>query len=279
MQYASGSRPVAECTSIGATPDVTESGHTLLGQNWDYKPHARNNCVIIEELQEPNKPNIVMHTEAGILGQKGLNSAGIGVSVNALTSDQDKLKPKVPFWVMVRGALNKRSLDQALLAVTSAERAVSGNLMFAQEGGEVIDLELIPDDFGFIFPVDGLISHGNNFVDPHCMSRVVDKVKAVEPGSLIRTNRSCRLLRRQSGKITIRDFQEVLKDHFGYPNSICAHPDPNYNFDYQGETIASVIFDLEERSITITCGQPCCNPYNTIRFESLRRVSRNGPSN
>jgi len=270
MQYNSPTGQRYECTSMGAGPEVTAKGHTLLGQNWDYKPHARKNCVIVEELQEPDRPNIVMHTEAGILGQKGINSAGIGVTVNALTSDQDKLSPKVPFFVIVRGALNKRTLDQAMLAATSAERAVSGNLMLAQEGGEIVDLELTPDDFGSIFPQEGLISHANNFIDPHCTSRVTDKIKAVDPGSLIRTNRSYRLLQKRAGKISELDFQEILKDHFGYPNSICAHPNPNHIFDFQEETIASVIFDLEDRTITISRGEPCCNPYKEIRFESLQ---------
>jgi isopenicillin-N N-acyltransferase-like protein len=269
MQYASDPHARVECTAVGATPEATENLHTIMGQNWDYKPKVKKSCIILEEIQEPNKPNIVMHTEAGIIGQKGLNSAGIGLNVNALTSAEDKLEPKVPFWVMVRGVLDQRTLDQSMFAATSASRAASGNLLLGHKNGEIIDLELTPSDFGFMFPVDGLLSHANNFVDLRHTCKVVDKIKRVEPGSLIRTERARRLIQSQGNKTSVHAIEEMLKDHFNYPNSICCHPDPNYKVDYQSETLASIIFDLNEKSVTLAVGPPCSNKYETLRFNSL----------
>jgi isopenicillin-N N-acyltransferase-like protein len=267
--------PVGECTALGATPEATKDGHTLVGQNWDYKPKVRENCIILEEIQEPEKPNIVMHTEAGIIGQKGMNSSGIGVVVNALVSDQDKYEPKTPFWVMVRGALNQRTLDRALLAITGTDRTVSGNLMIGQEGGEIIDLESTPFDVGFMYPQGGILSHANNFVDLRYARNVVDKFKNIVPDSLIRTERAGRLLRKHAGSITVGTLKEALKDHFGYPNSICRHPDPAYHVDLQAESIASVVMDLENRTLHVSNGEPCSNPYKTFKFDSLASGTAN----
>jgi isopenicillin-N N-acyltransferase-like protein len=261
----------AECTVVGAIPDVTENYHTLVGQNWDYKPKVKPNCIILEEIQEPDKPNIVMHTEAGIIGQKGMNSNGLGLVVNALVSDKDGFdSSKIPFWIMVRSALNQRTLDRALLAITSADRAVSGNVLLGQAGGEIIDIESTPIDIGYQYPENGVIVHANNFCD--LRAKVTDKFKNIVPDSLIRTERARRLLSHlaHEHRVSVKTLNEkVLKDHFGLPNSICRHPDPTFNVDLQAESIASVIFDLEERDFWFSNGQPCSNGLERLRFDSL----------
>jgi isopenicillin-N N-acyltransferase-like protein len=263
---------VPECTSIGATAEATKNGHTFVAGNWDYKPKVRENCIILEEIQEPTKPNIVIHTEAGIIGQKGMNSEGIGVVANALMCDQDKYEAKTPFFLTLRGALNQRTLDRALLAVTSTDRAVSGNLMIGQEGGDIVDLECSPEDVQFLFAKDGVLSHANNFTSS---THLVDKSKYVWPDSFIRTERAERLLRKRVGDIEVETMEETLKDHFSYPNSICGHPDPHYPVDFQTESLTSTVMDLESRVIHMTDGQPCSNPYKTFEFESLRSKHTN----
>jgi isopenicillin-N N-acyltransferase-like protein len=65
------------CTSLCALPEVTEGGHTLLAENWDYKPIFQDSSIVLE-VEQQDKPNVVTHTEAGTLGIKGMNSAGIG---------------------------------------------------------------------------------------------------------------------------------------------------------------------------------------------------------
>ena len=77
------------CTSIATMPVVNKNGHTILGQNWDYKERFQGLSIILEE--EPDgKPNIVTHTEAGLLIHKSMNSAGLGICINALVSSRDK---------------------------------------------------------------------------------------------------------------------------------------------------------------------------------------------
>ena len=50
-------------------------------------------------------------------------------------------------------------------------------------------------------------------------------------------------------------------DHFGKPLSICTHIDPTVVEDKRVETVASVIMDLDERSLNITKGPPCLSEY------------------
>ena len=52
----------------------------------------------------------ILHTEAGIIGQKGMNSYGIELCLNALVSDKDKFKPNIPLLVLLRKILKSKSL-------------------------------------------------------------------------------------------------------------------------------------------------------------------------
>ncbi len=83
------------CTALAALPDATTVGHTLLAQNWDYRPGIKDGCVTLEVKQE-GKPSILLHAEAGTVGHKGVNSHGLGIVVNALVSDKDSFTPPHP---------------------------------------------------------------------------------------------------------------------------------------------------------------------------------------
>lgn len=259
-----------ECTAVAASGEATTSGHTLMGENWDYKVKVKDRCLLLEVEQE-GKPNIVMHTEAGVIGQKGLNSEGIGLCVNALISDKDSSKPKTPFLLLCRGVLNSGSLGDAIGAVLGTKRAVSGNLLIAHEEGEIIDLEVAPFDVGFLYPTAGTIAHANNFIDPRLTQKAADNFKAVVPDTLIRTARAQRFVERKRGALDIEAIKNLLRDHFNKPNSICRHVDERLPADFQVESLASMIMDLKERTLYLTDGPPCESEYKAFSFESIKR--------
>ena len=258
------------CTSLAATGDVTANGHTIHGQNWDFR-HLEG-CILLEEEQDNGKPNIAGITEAGRMGILGFNSAGIGVTANGLISDRDAADHGVPFWVLARGVNNANTLDSALVNVIRTERSLSGNLMISHEDGEVIDLEVTPDNVGVMYPEGGVLSHTNHFIE--LRHQVKDLFRASIPDSLIRSNRAQKLLSRRRGKITVGDFKAVFTDHFSYPNSLCRHPNPKVPLDKGFTTISSMIYDLNARTLHYSVHNPCEHGYNTIKFKSL--APRNG---
>jgi len=254
------------CTSCGVLPEFTSSKHTLIGQNWDYKVKFKEQCVVLEIKQE-KKPNILMHTEAGIIGQKGLNSSGIGLCINAMVSNLDKFEPKTPFLMVCRQILNSENFGDAIGAVLKARMSVSGNFLIGHSGGEIIDLEALPVDVAFINPEDGILTHSNNFLRIQYFHEIIDKFKEATPDSLFRFDRARRLLAQKKGKVDIQSFEEVLRDHFNYPCSICCHAKQKF----EEETIASVIMDLNDRLMYISHGTPCVNEYMKYSFNGLKK--------
>ena len=264
---ATGSLETA-CTSLCALPSVTENAHTIMGQNWDYKLRLAGSSIVLE-MEQKNKPNLIMVAEAGIVGQRGMNSAGIGLCVNALISSQDKFEAKTPFLVVMRGVLNADSFAGAIKAALSTKTSVSGNLLIGHRDGETIDLEVSPIDVGYVPAEDGILTHTNNFLALANRGDLIDVAKTILPDTLFRYSRARRLLAEEKGQITVASFQRVLKDHFSYPDSICRHinakdPEPNQLY-----THFSTIMDLHERVLYVADGPPCQNEYRKIASKIL----------
>jgi isopenicillin-N N-acyltransferase-like protein len=253
------------CTALAALNNSTISGHTILAQNWDYRPGMKEGNVTLEVHQEA-KPAILLNTEAGTVGHKGLNSNGIGVVLNALVSDKDSFEPHPPILVQCRKVLNSKTLNEAMISVLSAKRSVSANVIVAQAGGVAVDFEMTPLDNSIMTPENGFIAHTNHMIGPRSLS-VRDKFVSQIPNSIYRLSRTNANLRRFNDRISIEGIQETLRDHFGKPYSVCTHPNIEVEEDLQGETLASVIMDLDERSLYITKGPPCLSEYEKLTLD------------
>jgi isopenicillin-N N-acyltransferase-like protein len=172
---------------------------------------------------------------------------------------------------MMRGILNASSFSQALKAVLGTKTAVSGNVLISHRDGEAIDLEVTPEDIGFLHAEDGIITHSNNFLVFTNREDLVDIFKPTIPDTLFRYSRARRLLAKDRGRINIGSFQRVLRDHFSYPNSICRHADTQDEEAKQVATLASIIMDLTERTLYISQGRPCQNEYHKLSPRSLSK--------
>ena len=278
VMFAAVARKVAcECTAIAALPEATASGHTLVAQNWDWKPEAGDTLVVLE-ARPRTSPAFVTVVEAGLLAKTGLNSAGIGLVTNALISDQDRGEPGVPYHVILRAILESERVSQALSAIVRHRRASSANYLIAHRDGEAVNVEAAPGDYAYAFidfPQRGLYSHTNHFLSPRFDLKDVGVWDG--PDSLLRLRRVQRLLEARRGALDVDALREVLSDHFSFPDSVCCHPDPDSRPVDQYATLFSIIMDLENTSIWLAAGNPCQSPYEpleTLLSESARQAAR-----
>jgi len=257
-------RPPAECTSIAALPSVTDTGHTLLAQNWDWLPHTRDTVVVLEAEQDEG-PAYVTAVEAGLLAKAGFNAHGIAVATNALVSDADAGEVGVPYHVCLRALLDAGHLPAALAALQRARRSSSANYMLAHVSGLAVDVEAMPGDYSrlrLIDPADGLLAHTNHFTT----AGVHDVGLWWMPDSPFRLQRARTLLAEREGPVTVPLLQTVFADHANHPVGICAHADPRDKPTEQGETIVSLIVDLDERVMWLADGTPCSAPYRRLDY-------------
>lgn len=251
------------CTSFGLMPDVTENGHVIIGQNWDWRAEAVRTSVVLQ-IEQKDKPNIVMHAEAGTIGHRGINSAGMGVCINYIRSELDGFKPGLPFLIKLRAILNSERMSNALKMLMTYIGPNSMNMIVAHKDGEIIDVENLPNDVLFVYPRDGILTHANHFESP--MLRVRDTGKCTLADTVFRSVRLRRLLTARSGHLGVETIREALTDHFSRPDSICRHPDERYPGMDQWMTLSSVILDLTDMTLRYTDGPPCSGPYHVAQL-------------
>jgi isopenicillin-N N-acyltransferase like protein len=262
-----GETPPGECTSFAVTPDASGDGHTLLGQNWDWVPFARDVCVLVD-VQRDDKPSFATIVEAGMVAKVGMNAAGFGMCTNTLVSERDVDRRGVPYHVMLRALLDCESVDEAATTLGSAQRALSANYLVADKLGHAVNFETIAGGRGEIHatrPQQGLLAHANHFLCAEFAA--IDAYVAKSPHSLTRLA-GMRQGLLASERISVPRMQQVLRDHAHAPNGICSHPDPAAHPMYARTTVASFIADLTGGEFWFTDGPPCGSTYETYRFHS-----------
>jgi isopenicillin-N N-acyltransferase-like protein len=259
-----GTAPVNECTSFALQPDVTASGHTYVGQNWDWAPDTKETLILLVIKQE-RRPTIVLLNEAGMVGRMGLNSAGIALSTNTLISEQSQ--PGVPYNILLRGILNTATMSEAIAALVRPQRAISANYLIAHGHGQALDIEASPVHIDYLAPQSGIITHGNHFTG----ARLVGRDLSLErfPDSLYRDCRLRDRLERYAPAITEEHIKDALQDSFGDPDAICRHANPTQNKLEQLETVASIIMDPTEQRFLVARGAPDGSDYVEFGVEEL----------
>jgi isopenicillin-N N-acyltransferase-like protein len=262
------------CTAIGVLGTHTAAGHLLLAQNWDWHPDQRDAMLLLQTTDERGHTVLTL-AEAGMLAKTGLNSAGVGQCLTMLGCDRDGLTdpPGVPYHVLARATLEADTLTGAMRAACRSPRNASINLLLGQAGdpaygdpalgGEMIDLELVPGDAGWLHPAGGMITHANHL---ETGLPVHDALTDLGNSSLFRAARARRLLAETvaAAKTTTDDLARVLSDHASFPHGICRHVDERDPPLERSLSACSVVMDLDQRRFGIADGPPCGNEYTWL---------------
>lgn len=252
------------CTAFSVLPEASHNSHTLLGQNWDWKTECLESAILLK-IERKNGLRAFYLVEAGMVGRNGMNSAGIGVVANFLETDRDRKQFGVPLPFIRRKILASRNMADAMKALIGAKKTSSTNCLIGSKQGFVIDIEATPENFYVLYPDRGLLIHANHFVHPHI--REIDTSRTRFPDTLYRDWRMKQLLEPKRGKITVKDLQESLSDHLGYPRSICRHLEADAKPADRIQTVGSIVMDLNNGEIQFAAGCPCESGYKPFKLE------------
>ena len=257
------------CTAFAVLPPAVDNGHLIMAQNWDWIPEVKG---LFLKVRNENGPDTLSFTEAGVVGGKiGLNSEGVGLLINGIVSSKDDwARLKKPFHVRCWEILRSKTLGRAVKAIAQGERNCSANFILGQqktlELGRVVDIESAPEAVCELGPDRGAIAHTNHFSNPRVLGvkQVLDEERL---STLQRYRRIQKLLDgtvRAGQRLDLKKAQNMLRDHFGRPESVCRHSNlklPEYE---RYETVVSVVMDLYSRKLWATVGSPCSTIYQSI---------------
>jgi isopenicillin-N N-acyltransferase-like protein len=251
------------CTAFAMTPEATRNGHTYVGQNWDYKPPLQEQCLLLH-ISQPNRPSIILITEAGIIGHKGFSTSGIGLGVNFIKLATDSYKPGIPFFLKARHLLELPTLDACIRFLEANPGPNSGNMLIASKEGLAVDIECNPEGMNVVHPDNGILVHSNHF------QVLPDKGKDLGcllfPDSFARTEQLARRLKESRARATGEAIEVGLRDHAGYPNSVCRHHDESLPMERRWETLVSFYADLDRGILFYTAGPPCLSTFKSIEM-------------
>jgi isopenicillin-N N-acyltransferase-like protein len=251
------------CTAFALLPAATADGHLLIGENWDWIAGVQGAVV---HTTEPDGLRTLAFTEAGIFGGKiGLNSAGLGLAINGLTShDDDWSRLRRPFHVRCYEILRSWRAERAMAVVVDEDRSCSANFLLAQAPDFAVNIETAPAAVGERFCTTGCLVHANHFVDAGALG-IAERNVETNPHSQRRHARLERLLA-AARPVTLAAVQAALRDHEGHPYSVCFHIDPAEPPEEHYESVASAIMDLHALTLAVTDGPPCGAEYVTHRL-------------
>lgn len=221
----------------------SHTGKNYLFKNCDLSQGVKNHLVVLRIVREDGFRAIGV-SEAGQLIRDGYNNCGIGLVNSALTSKEDGAGMAVPGTVIRKKVWESRTLEEACRIQRNAFRTVSTNMLIASRDGQAVDFECYPGGEDEVLPRNGIISTGNRFTVNPGRNRVEDP--DIDRGKRLRE-----LLEEYGGRVDENTLKEILKDHKGYPSSICRH------ISYDHSTVYSIIINLTDSRVYICPGNPC----------------------
>ena len=186
-------------------------------------------------------------TEAGIIGKIGLNSASVGVTLNAIRA-RGVAFTKLPCHLALRTVLNSPSRAAAVHALTTAGVASACHITVADAVTGGLGLECSAAD---VVPLpmsaQGVCTHSNHFVSAHADGAKDANMLLDSPARLERI----RTLVAQEAKPDVEVVERLLRDEDGFPSSICRAATEKSSL----ETLFSVWMDLGERRARVKMGR------------------------
>jgi isopenicillin-N N-acyltransferase like protein len=249
------------CTDLVARGRATADGSTLVAHTNDLSPEVEQDLVILK-VQAGDEPEFLGVSVAGAGYSAGFNAAGISMTGNQVSSND--IRPGVPRLLIVRAILAARRLEEAMNACLLPHRASNYNNVIADAYGEVYSMEGSATDCEPIYIDGDILAHANHYSSLPMRHFEADRNDI--GGSIIRHNRSLRLLRENYGQLTPELFQKLLADHANFPGSICKH-------GIESVTVFSIIVNLNERQAWIGRGRPCQTTYYAYRLDPWRSPS------
>ena len=235
----------------GCTALYWNSGSSAyLAQNWDWQEEQQENLISLF-ISHKEKPTITMVTEAGIIGKIGLNSAGVGVCLNAIRALGVDFQ-RMPCHLALRACLESSSVSEAVTTLQKTGVASACHILVA-DPRKAVGLECSHVDIVEL-PTKSILTHTNHFIKPH--AKVEDKFAFAD--SPVRLKRIDKLIQNRSRRLDatetlkIEDVRSLLQDQEDSPTAICR----SRTEESTVATLFNIVMDLTKRNAQVVVGKP-----------------------
>jgi len=197
-------------------------------------------------------------TEPGIVGKIGLNSAGFGVCLNFLPTEN--LKPGIPTHILIRRLLSAKNWTDIDIILKNAGSARSANLLIANGDGSSRDLEF-----------DGKAAYkypGGEFATIHTNHYLATDKPVAE---FLFENSDARLTRAEvliseADELTLELLKEILSDRLDPNHPILSSYRNVPMFSGALGTDCSIVMDLGDLKMHVRRGNNSSAPFECLKI-------------
>jgi len=253
---------------LGVLPQASASHGCLLAQNWDYHPDIAPSLALWT-FSLPDGLTVTTLLEAGFLGKIGLNSSGLGCTLNFLSCDEDGGVAGAPVHILLRLVLESSGglvAARRLLHAHPTSGSSCVTLGWCTSGvSEMVGVELSPRGPRDVRPeASGTYVHTNHFLEAM-------KSKDLMLAGPYRDNTLQRraFLRDALGPdadVSRERLQALLRSR---EYDVCATPDSSAPWSHRYGTLATIVMDLSARELWLADGPPT----GSASFELVVRQS------
>ena len=237
-----------ECSTIVSAPT---SGPVIGAQTWDWYTGMADNWLLWTVPLEGGG-TLATLTEFGILGKIGVNSDGLGLLFSILHHADDGDGVGVPVHVLARTVLERASdIDTAGAIVADAGLTASSTFSLLDRN-DTAAIELFPGARGTVLPESGWLVRTNHFLAAQGKSGDLEPSRGPNSAARLRDLRS---YVQSDPERTPASLVRALTGH-DPDGALCAHPSAGDT----GSTLATVVIDTAEPSISVWRGWPCSTP-------------------
>lgn len=243
------------CTSFADKRD----GKLVVGQTYDL-PNLFQDGSIFVRLRDPDGPDAIYYTVAGVVGAAGFNDHGISLVINNLQPADSR--PGVLYPMVVRKVLASHHAAQAINAVLSPRRASGFFYLIGDKSGDAYPLETTASAYR-LMPGTFPVTHANHYVHEAFLDQ--DRRHPSAFGhSIVRQKRLA--VRLSEGDLSSLGMMSAMSDHVCQPVSVCQHALAPDDFAC-GKTVAAFSVDFEKLEMSAVIGNPCEGTPFTISFK------------
>ena len=193
-------------------------------------------------------PEILMYSFAGLLGYMGMNSFGVGIAINMVSSDDWQLG--VPPYLLVRHLLELPSVDACLVALNKIKRSSSRSLTICDDKRNVT-VEMAANSLAVLEETE--LFHTNHYLSENMIPK--DSINFLARNSSSQRLSRLRNLTEQLPKTpTTNDLFGLFADHENYPVGLCSHAEGDHR---RTETVATVVMHPASGVMYVRRGLPC----------------------
>jgi len=246
-EIAFGSFVSDGCTALSWLDE--KEGKSFLGQNWDWDTRQAENLMQLK-IHLPNGLRIQTITEAGIIGKIGLNSSGVGCTLNAIKAHGVSFT-KIPCHLALRTVLSSSSREAAVEILEKEGVASACHILVADVNGGV-GLECSSEDVVSIeMDGKGRVLHTNHFLKEHKEGVVENKEWLRDTGFRLKREEELVEMVEKEG-VSIERIEGIFEDEVeGGGAGICRKKGENGI-----ATLFNIVMDLGERKGRVKVGRP-----------------------